>query len=106
MTPLPKPTPRLRRMRQDNPIPMTSAAYLRWLNKRPKPDLTRLSRPYWGDRVCATPAEGAGGDEVDAGYLAAVRQAPRLVGLGAGEVPLVVAGRLYDAGLVRKVVGG
>jgi hypothetical protein len=40
---------------------------------------------------------------VDAGYLAAIRQAPRLVGTDDGEVPPAVAHRLYDAGLVRKL---
>lgn len=99
MTPLPKPTPALRRMRRDNPIPMTSAQYLRHLNRRPGPP---TGRPTWGARVAAA-AEGSVDDEVDAGYLAAIRLAPRLVGTTAGQVPQEVAGRLFDAGLIRRV---
>lgn len=118
MTPLPKPLANrggTRRMRADNPLPMTSAQYLRWrARRRPTPmplptpaeieaGLARIfGRPYWGDTVepCA---EGAVADEVDAGYLAAIRLAPRLVGTEAGQVPPAVAWRLYDAGLIRKV---
>lgn len=114
MTPLPKPTTRgTRRMRADNPIPMTSAAYLRWRNKRPTPismpaeaevasGLKEIfGRPYWGDKIEAA-GDGTPVDEVDAGYLAAVRMGPRKVGTGPGEVPMLVAHRLYDAGLIRK----
>lgn len=118
MTPLPKPTPTLRRMRADNPIPMTNAAYLRWRNRRPATPMAILTpeevgaaiakiqgRPYWRDTV-EPASEGTTADEVDAAYLAAIRQAHRLVGTAAGQVPMEVAGRLYDAGLIRKVATG
>ena len=86
-----------RRMRADNPIPMTSAAYLRWLNKQPRPAL------YVGDTIRAT-GDGSAGNEMDNGYLGAIRLAPRCVGLADGQVPLAVALRLLRAGLVARVV--
>ena len=60
-------------------------------------------RPSWGDTVEAA-AEGQVADELDAAYLAAIRLSARLVGTAAGQVPLPVAWRLYDLGLIRKAV--
>ena len=52
-------------------------------------------RPYFRDTIEAT--EGAvGGNEEDAGWLA------KLPGVVGADVPLLVADRLYDLGLVRK----
>ena len=128
MTPLPRPTPALHRMRPDNPVPMTSAQYLRWLARKSRPpaQLAVPSKeeaaaaiahlqgmPFWRDLVCATestvaPATVDTGamDEVDASYLAAIRLEPAVVGTEPGQVPMEVARRLYAAGLIRKVVGG
>jgi len=118
MTPLPKPQPTpprrgYTRVRQDNFIPMTASQRLRWENKRRtarRPIDTDVdaivarmqAAPYWNDTIRAT-GEGQGGDDVDNGYLGAVRQAPRLVGLADGQVPLEVARRLYGLGLVEVV---
>jgi len=105
MTPLPKPqpTPRPGRgfvyARRDNFIPMTPSQRLRWENKR-RPPVVLLP----GDTVRAS-GEGQGRDEVDDGYLGAIRLQPRLVGLADGQVPPMVATRLLRAGLVEKVVG-
>lgn len=94
---------------------MTASQYLRFTQRRYRPRIDpptdewiaaqlahSKGRPYWGDTIRST-GDGAGGDEVDDGYLAAIRLAPRTVGLADGEVPMAVADRLYDAGLVRKV---
>ena len=108
MTPLPKPaklyvrkpgsTAGTSRVRRGNAIPMKPGEYLRWANRtRPSPPALRL-----GDTVQAT-GEGAGGDDVDDGYLGAIRLRPRAVGLGAGEVPLAVALRLVARGVVGRV---
>ena len=115
MTPLPKPTPHLRRMRADNPIPMKSTEYLRWRNK-PKPapislptgadvvaGLARIQgRPYPGDTIEAVPGEPPA-DEMDAGFYGALRLSSMVVGAQEGRVPWPVANRLYDAGLIRRV---
>lgn len=115
MTPLPKPTAHLRRMRADNPIPMTANQYLRWRARRRITTMSLptdaevdaglrkiMGRPYPGDRIAAvdgTPPT----DEMDAGFYGALRLGPRKVGAQPDRVPWPVSNRLYDAGLVRKV---
>lgn len=105
----------LRRVRE---VPMSSSAYLTWQARKARRRLAPISlptpteveaglrmilgRPYWRDTVEAA-CEGAVADEVDAAYLAAIRIAPRKVGTAAGHVPMEVAGRLFEAGLIRKV---
>lgn len=116
MTPLPRPIPRgTHRMRADNPIPMTPGQYLRWTRPRRRSDPVTLltptetkaaleklqGYPYWRDVVEAA-ADGQVDDEVDGAYLAAIRLAPAVVGTQPGQVPMEVARRLYEAGLVRK----
>jgi hypothetical protein len=117
MTPLPRTTPILPRLRRQGDVPMSSAQYLRWRARRKKatPIMSRVTTeeaaaaidklqgyPYWRDVVEAA-GPGTVEDEVDAGFLAAVRLEPRVVGTAAGQVPMEVARRLYEAGLVRKV---
>jgi hypothetical protein len=117
MTPLPKPTTTLPRLRRQGDVPMSSAQYLRWRARRKQatPIMSRVTPeeaaaaiehlqgyPYWRDAVEATANEAAPEDEVDAGFLAAVRLAPRVVGNDAGQVPMEVARRLYAAGFIRK----
>jgi len=86
------------RVRRDNPIPMTAMQLARWnANRNPPP------RPLGAGDIIRATGEGAGGDEVDDGYLGAVRLAPRVVGTEARHVPLAVALRLVAAGLVEKV---
>jgi len=118
VTPLPKPQPAparrgYTRVRSDNFIPMTASQRLRWENKRRAPPrpidtdadaiVARMqAAPYWNDTIRAA-GEGQGGDDIDNGYLGAIRQAPRLVGLADGQVPLEVARRLYGLGLVGVV---
>lgn len=111
MTPKLKPLPRL------NPklhVPITAAQRALLARRRAIPMALPTQaemdaffahsrgRPYAGDTIEAT-GPGEVEDEMDAGFLAAVRLEPRNIGLGTGEVPPLVADRLYDAGLVRKV---
>lgn len=104
MTPLPRPHSGTRRMRRDNPIPMTSSQYLHWSRTRAPandndPSLT--GTPFRGDSIRATDLSGQPDDDVDAGFLAAVRVADMKVGLAAGEVPDLVAFRLFLKGWVE-----
>ncbi len=104
-----------RHTRTLNDIPMTSAQYLLWrARRRPRPIdvptpadaaaavIKLQGAPFWRDTV---ESDGGGDvdDEVDAGYLAAIRKAPAVVGTGLGQVPMEVARRLHWAGLIRKV---
>lgn len=103
MTPLPKPKPTFYRTQRDNPTPMTASQYLRWKARHRRQALTPPDpRPFWLDTV-GPAGGGRAGDEIDAGYLGAIRQSPRLVGTADGQVPLEVARRLYGLGLIRKV---
>ena len=117
MTPLPKPTPTLPRMRRQGDVPMSSAQYLRWRARRKRRPMAARATPeeaaaaiahlqgypYWRDVVEAVAGATAPTmDEVDAGFLAAIRLAPRVVGDDAGQVPMEVARRLYAAGFIRK----
>jgi len=114
MTPIPKPQPALRRLNPKLHVPVTAAqkallARRRAAPTRPPSDdwiAAQLAhsqgRPYPGDTIEAA-AGGEVEDEIDAGYLAAVRKAPRVAGNEPGQVPMAVAHRLYDAGLVRRV---
>jgi hypothetical protein len=59
--------------------------------------------PVEGDTIAALPARALPDSEMDAGFYAALLQRQAVVGLGQGEVPLAVAERLWDAGVVRVV---
>ena len=116
MTPLPrtpKPLPAgVRRMRQDNPLPMTASQYLRWSRRRrPSPKLGAPSKDWMDKQFAHTNGRPQHGDAVEAtesthsGDEAAWLDMVRSGGMVAGDdVPLAVAWRLHDLGLIRKAV--
>lgn len=91
-------------------VPLTYSQRARLRRPTPKPMSmptdaeidTFFARPRLGDIVAAA-QPGTVSDEVDAGYLAAIRLSPRPVGHSDGQVPSAVAWRLFEAGLIRRV---